>query len=88
MIYRYEKQVEPEARFVRGLDKCLPKIVHLLDGCAGLHEFGIDRDELTNTLAEQHADMQTYVGEFVELLDVRTELVSRVLAHPSWKVSR
>ena len=84
MIFRYEKQIEPEARFIRGLDKCLPKIVHLLDDCAGLHEFGIDRDELTNTLAAQHDDMQRYVGEFVELLNVRTELVSRVLAHPSW----
>lgn len=85
MIYRYEKQEEPEARFVRGLDKCLPKIVHLLDGCAGLHEFGMDHAELTKTLAEQHNDMQRYVGEFVALLEVRAELVSRVLAHPSWR---
>jgi 5'-deoxynucleotidase YfbR-like HD superfamily hydrolase len=85
MIYRYEKQDEPEARFVRGLDKCLPKIVHLLDGCKGLHEFGISREELAQTLADQHVDMQGYVGEFTDLLDVRAELVSRVLAHPSWE---
>jgi 5'-deoxynucleotidase YfbR-like HD superfamily hydrolase len=84
MIDRYEMQVEPEARYIRGLDKYLPKIVHLLDGCTGLHEFGIGRDELTKTLAQQHTDMQAYVGEFVALLDVRAELVSRVLAHPSW----
>jgi putative hydrolase of HD superfamily len=84
MIERYEAQVEPEARFVRGLDKCLPKIVHLLDGCAGLHEFGISRDELTVTLADQDTDMRRYVGEFTALMDVRTELVTRVLAHPSW----
>lgn len=85
MVYRYERQDEPEARFVRGLDKCLPKIVHLLDGCAGLHEFGISRAELAATLAEQDTDMRTYVGEFGALLDVRAELVSRVLAHPSWE---
>jgi 5'-deoxynucleotidase YfbR-like HD superfamily hydrolase len=84
MIERYETQFEPEARYVRGLDKCLPKIVHLLDGCAGLHEFGIARGELAATLAEQDTDMRRYVGEFTALLDVRAELVARVLAHPSW----
>lgn len=84
MIERYEAQIEPEARFIRGLDKCLPKIVHLLDGCTGLHEFGISRNELTKTLAEQDTDMRRYVGEFTVLMDVRAELVSRVLAHPSW----
>lgn len=88
MIERYEAQVEPEARFVRGLDKVLPKIVHLTDGCAGLHEFDISREELTATLAEQDADMRRYVGEFTALMDVRAELVTRVLAHSSWEVSK
>src|SRR5689334_19330112 len=45
MITAYEAQVLPEARFVRGLDKVLPKIVHLLDGCTGLREQGMDRAE-------------------------------------------
>lgn len=84
MIVRYEEQIEPEARFVRALDKCLPKIVHLLDGCVGLHEQEVSHTELMATLAEQAEDMSHYAGEFAELMDVRAELVSRVLAHPSW----
>jgi 5'-deoxynucleotidase YfbR-like HD superfamily hydrolase len=35
MLEAYEHQLSPEARFVRLLDKVLPKIVHLLSGCAG-----------------------------------------------------
>lgn len=78
----YEAQQLPEARFVRGLDKVLPKLVHLLDGCAGLREFGVTRTELVVTFAKQAADMESYVGEFVELMDLRAELVERVLARP------
>lgn len=40
-IRLYEQQELPEARFVRALDKILPKIVHILDGatraCPGLN---------------------------------------------------
>jgi len=32
LLSRYEKQQEPEARFVRFVDKLMPDIVHILDG--------------------------------------------------------
>lgn len=76
----YEEQVLPEARFVRGLDKCLPKIVHLLDGCAGLREEGMGADELAGVFERQEAYMRRYVGEFAELMGLRAELVGRVVA--------
>ena len=38
MIWRYEQQEEPEARFVRALDKILPKFVHAHNGSADLLE--------------------------------------------------
>ena len=76
----YEQQIVPEARFVRGLDKCLPKIVHLLDGCAGLSEEGMGAEELAGVFERQEADMSRYVGEFTELMDLRAELVGRVVA--------
>jgi putative hydrolase of HD superfamily len=82
MIVLYEAQQIPEARFVRGLDKVLPKIVHLLDGCTGLVQQGMGRAELAEVFARQEADMASYVGEFVALMDLRTELVDRVLARP------
>lgn len=81
-IRLYEAQQLPEARFVRGLDKVLPKLVHLLDGCAGLREFGVNRTELRATFDTQATDMNRYVGEFIALMDVRAELVDRVLARP------
>lgn len=83
-IDRYEAQQEPEARFVRGLDKVLPKAVHLLDGAAGLREFGMDRAELREVLDRQRDDMRRYVGEFGELMALRAELADRVLTADSW----
>lgn len=79
----YEAQRLPEARFVRAVDKLLPKLVHLLDGAAGLLEQGLTRDELADIWTRQRADMTTYIGEFGELLTLHTELTGRVLAHPA-----
>lgn len=80
----YEAQDLPEARFIRALDKSLPKIVHLLDEMTGLREFGITRDELAVLLCTQFADVASYAGEFAELLNIRQELTTRLLAHPRW----
>ncbi len=74
----YEQQELPEARFVRAADKVLPKIVHLLDGCAGLRELGMDAAELAEVFERQRAGMERYAGEFAELMALRAELVSRV----------
>jgi 5'-deoxynucleotidase YfbR-like HD superfamily hydrolase len=78
MIGAYESQVLPEARFVRALDKILPKIVHLLDGATGLIEQGMDAAELTERMGRQRVDMAGYAGEFRELLDLHAELTRRV----------
>lgn len=82
VIAAYEAQELPEARFVRGLDKVLPKIVHLLDGCAGLRQFGIRRAELVEVFRRQGDDMACYVGEFVDLMQLRAVLVDRVISRP------
>jgi 5'-deoxynucleotidase YfbR-like HD superfamily hydrolase len=82
VIRTYEQQRLPEARFVRGVDKVLPKLVHLLDHCTGLVEQGMSRAELADVFARQREDMTGYVGEFGALMDVREELVRRVLNRP------
>lgn len=79
-IVDYENQELPEARFVRGLDKLLPKAVHLIVAGRGLTEFGMGRTELAGVLAEQYADMLTYVGEFTELMGLHAELAEATLA--------
>lgn len=80
VILLYEDQFFPEARFVRALDKVMPKIVHLLDGCTGLIEQHMGRVELAAMLTKQRADIATYAGEFVELIQLHAELGDRVLA--------
>lgn len=86
-ITLYERQDTPEARFVRGLDKSLPKIVHLLDRMAGLREFGTTWDELREMLTKQTADVARYAGEFKMLMEIRSELSARLLTHPGWSPS-
>jgi 5'-deoxynucleotidase YfbR-like HD superfamily hydrolase len=81
-LRNYEEQRLPEARFVRGVDKIMPKLVHLLDRCTGLIEQGISRAELADVFAKQREDMTGYVGEFQALMDIRDELVRRVLERP------
>lgn len=79
VLMAYEEQRLPEARFVRGVDKLLPKVVHLLDGCAGLIDYGVGSAELTAVFDQQAADMARYVGEFRELMALRAELVGRTV---------
>ena len=79
LLAAYEEQQLPEARFVRGVDKVLPKVVHILDGCAGLIDHGMSSAELTAVFDQQEADMARYVGEFGELMDLRAELVGRTI---------
>jgi putative hydrolase of HD superfamily len=79
LLKAYEAQQLPEARFVRGVDKVLPKIVHMLDGCAGLIDHRMGSAELTAVFDQQEADMARYVGEFTELMELRAELVGRTI---------
>jgi putative hydrolase of HD superfamily len=87
-ITSYEAQQAPEARFVRGVDKILPKIVHLLDGCIGLVDRRMTPAELAGLFAAQRADMAGYVGEFAELLALHTTLAGRVISRPELASAR
>lgn len=79
-IAEYEMLRTPEARFVKALDKLLPKITHLLNGGRTLHDQGMGRAELEDVYFRQQAESLTgYAGDFPELLALRTELAGRVL---------
>ena len=80
MIDRYERQREREARFVRALDKILPKFVHAHNSAADLAQFGMTATELEDTLSRQHTDMESYAAEFGVLMDLHTEMSARVVA--------
>jgi putative hydrolase of HD superfamily len=80
-IAEYEEQKAPEARYVRAVDKLLPKITHLLNDGAVLDEHDMGTTELTERYEEiQLPEMLSYAGEFLDLFVLRKDLVDRVLS--------
>jgi putative hydrolases of HD superfamily len=80
MIARYEDQVEPEARFVRAVDKFLPALVHMSNGGADVHEYGITADEIESMRPQRYAEMAEYAADFPEILALRDKLSVRLAA--------
>lgn len=80
MISTYEDEATPEARFVRMLDKVLPKITHLLNGASTIAAEGMTRTELVARYEAQGRELDRYAAEFPEVEELRQALVERVLA--------
>lgn len=83
MLERYERLEDPEARFIKVLDKVLPKITHLLNGGATLQEHGVDLEKLTTVNGSQREKIgQTYGADQPEamglLLAAHEELIERL----------
>lgn len=79
-IAEYERQQWREARFVRALDKLLPKLTHLLNDGVTLRAEGMSVDELAARYTAQRAELLEYAADFPVLMDLHAELVGRVLA--------
>lgn len=82
-IDAYESLEEPEARFVKVLDKVLPKVTHLLNGGATLDQRGITAESLTQTNGSQREKIAaTYGADQPEamalLLAMHEELIRSV----------
>lgn len=77
----YERSATPEARYVRTMDKILPKITHLLNDCAGLHEDGITTAELRERFKVQVSDLATRNAgdDFAPVFALYAELVECVM---------
>lgn len=76
----YHDQVNREARFVRAVDKILPKITHLLNAARTIQEHGVTAEELRARYAAQGLEVARYAGEWPELLELRWAMVDRVVA--------
>ena len=82
LLKRYEQQIEPEARFVRFVDKLTPSVINIMAGDANtfiedhgiktLDEWGADRDEY-------HARLLRMFPEF-EFIQMIQELISDTTA--------
>lgn len=79
LLKRYEERKEPEARFVKAVDKIIPKTTHILNKGATLRAQKIKKKEAEITYKQQGKDMLEYAGEFTEILAIREELILRML---------
>ena len=57
-IDAYESLAQPEARFVKALDKVLPKVTHILNRGAALREHGVDASNIDAINGSQVVKMQ------------------------------
>jgi hypothetical protein len=80
MIASYEDLATPEARFIKMLDKLLPKITHILNSVATVIDQGMTRDELEARYRQQADDLAIYADEFPEVEQLRQVLVAEVMA--------
>ena len=78
IMERYEAQIDPEARLVRYVDKMLPKLTQILNGCRGMVdtvdfvEWGAAHAKQIASLSEEYADIHEVIGYLFD------EVVNRV----------
>ena len=70
LLEHYEKQNFPEARFVRYLDKAMPKITHTLNGGVTIARMGKNLDDMVDAHKAQLVKLQ---GEYPEFAGTETE---------------
>ena len=88
MLVEYERQIKPEARYVRALDKLLPMVTHILNQGAtfGTVNGAMDRDALVRRYARQVDELMEYASDFPPLFELRAHLVGMTLDQISEEV--
>lgn len=85
LLNEYEKQIMPEARFVRAIDKVLPKIVAFINDLVWVSS-KFDFEELQVIFGKQINDIRAYAGEFEKLLELYQQTAFRIIKG-IWKLS-
>ena len=86
MIERYESLNEPEARFVKSLDKCDPSFSHYFDAGQALYKMGVvSADQFSQLTVKTKSSVEMYALEFPDILAIREELIRRIaeVAYPA-----
>lgn len=73
----YQLQDTPEAVFVWAVDKIMPKITHILNGCVSVLAEGMTAAELAVRYEKQIAQLRERAGQFPYLIDLYQILVGR-----------
>lgn len=71
----YERRADPEARYVKALDKLLPKITHHLNNGAVLLDNRMIGRALAARYDEQAAELKSYGADFPPLFELREQLI-------------
>jgi putative hydrolase of HD superfamily len=79
-VKRYEAQADHVARFVRSVDKIMPKIVHVLNCGQDLLRAGTGEEQFRRMYLRQRKQIEGWCAEPV-LLQVYDELCGEVLRH-------
>jgi len=75
----YEARQVPEARYVKALDKLVPKVTHLLNGGATMRQQGLTVGEVAARYERQLHELRGYAADFPALFELREELIGRLL---------
>jgi 5'-deoxynucleotidase YfbR-like HD superfamily hydrolase len=78
-IRDYERRADPESRYVKAMDKMLPKITHILNGCATPIAEGMTYEALKERYEIQGDELLDYAMDFEPLWDLRGALIDMVL---------
>lgn len=70
---KYEAQDTPEARFVKCVDKLLPRLLAISNRCATPCAIGMTRDQLADRMASQGAHLRERYPEFHLIHDLHEE---------------
>lgn len=73
-IDTYESRESPEARFVKTLDKLMPKITHILNKGQYLKEQGLTKEDIEALYERQPELMIEYAFDQPELLSIKHDL--------------
>lgn len=76
-ICRYERQADPESRWVKALDKCAPKLTHIFNGCAAIRAQGVTLAEVIERVEGQIARIG---DDLPEARQLASDLLARVVA--------
>lgn len=88
ILATYERQEDPEARFVRLVDKVLPKLTHAFNGCAAAQAL-TDRAGFDEAHARQFQKYREEYPEFPETLELlRASMLHAESRWPVVEVSR
>jgi 5'-deoxynucleotidase YfbR-like HD superfamily hydrolase len=77
-VEKYEEQTYPEARFVRGMDKLMPKVQHILNNGAVFRDQRMTTADLAARYDQQYHEMMMYCYDFEPLMEFRQELIEMV----------